>query len=291
MKRIGLTLGGGGARGICHIAFIQALDEMGIQPSVISGASMGAIIGGFYAAGVSGKEMEDLLESVGLIQMTRMIDLSLISQTGLVRGKKVTEFLSRHIPARCFEDLRIPLKVVAVDFWAHELVVYDSGSLIPAIRASMSIPVIFDPVIIDKRVLIDGGVLNAVPFDIIREDCDILIAIDVSGTRTIPGAPVKPKMFENIMETVQMMQRSILESQMDRCEPDIIIKPALQDIGILEFDKAREILQSVREDAEMLKIKLSALLEEKKRKRSFHGWTFRRDKCGRKGEEAGRYEA
>jgi len=137
MKTIGLALGGGGARGLCHIDFCMALDEMGLKPTIISGTSIGAIAGGFYAAGVSGAGMEEILEQIGIREISKMVDFSILNPSGLVKGKGVTDFLCKHLPAKTFEELLIPLKVVATDYWRREEVIFDSGDLIPAIRASI----------------------------------------------------------------------------------------------------------------------------------------------------------
>ena len=146
-KRIGLALGGGGARGICHIAFLKVMDEMGIRPNAIAGTSIGAIIGGFYAAGVSGLEMEQELANIGLRNLYKMaMDFSLFSQSAILKGKGVEEYLLEKIPFKTFEELIIPLKVVATDFWNRREVVFESGDLIGAIRASMAMPAFFEPV-------------------------------------------------------------------------------------------------------------------------------------------------
>jgi NTE family protein len=247
-ERIGLALGGGGARGLCHIEFIKALDQMGLKPSVISGTSIGAIIGGFYASGISGEEMEGLLEKVGVIEISKMVDFSIFGHTGLVKGKGVEDFLDKYLPIRTFDKLPIPLKVVATDYWKRKEVIIDSGELIPAIRASISVPAVFVPAVLNGTVMIDGGVVNPVPYDIIRNECDILIAIDVSGTVVPHKKNAKPSMFESIMNSYQILEDAVLESKMKLIKPDIYIRPELKNVQILEFFKDREIRKSVRSD-------------------------------------------
>ncbi|MCD4795884.1 MAG: patatin-like phospholipase family protein, partial [Candidatus Cloacimonetes bacterium] len=157
MKKIGLALGGGGARGLCHIKFIEALDELELKPSIIAGTSIGAIIGAFYASGLSGVQMENMLYEIDFKDLFKMMDFSFLSRSSLIKGRGVENFLKQNIPVSTFEELNIPLKIVATDFWREDDVVFDSGKLIPAIRASISIPAIFEPVILDDKVLIDGG--------------------------------------------------------------------------------------------------------------------------------------
>jgi len=255
-KKIGLALGGGGAKGLCHIAFLKALDEMDLKPSVIAGTSIGAVVGGFYAAGVSGSQMEQILKEMDLLDAAEIVDFSITSNSGVVTGKGIETFLRKHIPARTFEELTIPLKVVATDFWGRKEVILHSGNLIQAIRASISLPALIEPVRLGSMVLVDGGAANPLPYDIIREECDLLIAIDVSGEKApAAGSPI-PSMFENIVTTFQIMGESIIRNKMKLVKPDIYLKPALTNVRVLEFHRYAEIMESVKEDIEILKRKL-----------------------------------
>ena len=127
MKRLGIALGGGGAKGLCQLAFLEVLDELQIRPSIISGTSIGAIIGGFYASGLSVQDIASIAESIDFKAFGNMLDLTWTSSSALLKGKGVEEFFSKHIPCRTFEELPIPLKVVATDFWERKEVVFDSG--------------------------------------------------------------------------------------------------------------------------------------------------------------------
>jgi NTE family protein len=261
MKRIGVALGAGGAKGLSHIAFLQALDELGVRPAVIAGASIGAVIGGFYAAGVSGARLEQLVKDIGFRDLYKMVlDFSILSNSAIFKGKGVEDFLSREIPARTFEEVEIPLKVVATNFWDRRPVVFESGSLITAIRASMAMPAIFEPVLLNDTVLVDGGAVNPLPYDLIRPDCDLTIAIDVSGEKTYtPGDPI-PNMVENILSTFQIMQASIVEAKKKLSPPDIYVKPALTNIRVLDFYRYKEILAGVQPEVQELKETLKNLL-------------------------------
>jgi NTE family protein len=269
MKKVGIALGGGGARGICHIEFLKVLDELGVKPSIVSGTSIGAIIGAMYASGLSGLDIEKIVHEIDYKVFLKLLDFSILSRASLIKGKGVENFLNEHIPADTFEELKIPLKVVATDFWREEDVVFETGELIPAIRGSLSIPAVFEPIIYQQRVLIDGGTSNNLPFDIIRDDCDILIAIDVSGTKSFPIEPKIPNWFDNMMTSFQILQSSIVEHQMKVCKPEIYIKPSLQDVGILDFDKINYVLQSVRKDVKYFRKELEKKLEQKKSILSF----------------------
>ncbi len=298
MKKIGLCLGGGGARGLCHIEFLKVLDELDIKPHIISGTSIGAIIGSFYAAGLSGNEIEEILDSLDLSQQKnenddkkedkkeesklekfldskladlreyykkldsvhKLIDISFFKSSSFLDGKGVANFFKENLPVKNFEDLEIPLKIVATDYWRQQQVIFDSGELVPAIRASMSIPAVFAPVVINDTVLVDGGITNNLPYDLIQDECDLTIAIDVSGTISVPEKPKLPNFFDSIMVSFDTLQNSVIHYQMKIRKPDIYIKPKLLDISILEFHKAAEIMKSVKKDVKRFRTDLKKLI-------------------------------
>jgi NTE family protein len=261
MKRIGVALGGGGAKGLSHIAFLKALDELGVRPTVIAGTSIGAVIGGFYAAGVSGAGLEQLLGTIGFKELYKIVlDFSILSNSAIFTGKAVEEFLARQIPSQTFEEVEIPLKVVATDFWNRREVIFESGNLITAIRASMALPAVFEPVVLNDQVLIDGGAVNPLPYDLIRQECDFTIAIDVSGEKTYaPGDPV-PNMLESLLSTFQIMQAAIVEAKKRLSQPDIYVKPALTNIRVLDFYRYKEILAGVQYEVQEFKETMKKLI-------------------------------
>jgi len=258
--RIGLALGSGGAKGLSHIAFLKALDEEGLKPAIISGTSIGALIGAFYAGGMDGKQIEELFDDMGIRKMGSMMDLSIFSNSGLLKGKKVEAFLTENLPVRSFGELPIPLKVVATDFWKRREVVFDSGDLVTAIRASIAVPVVLEPLNLEGHILTDGGTVNPLPYDLIRDDCDVLVAIDVSGER-VPGKQnPAPTMLENIFSTFQIMQGSIVRSKMKNSKPDIFVQPRLRNIQLLDFHRKEEIFKDVEKDVERFREELKGLL-------------------------------
>ncbi len=261
MKRVGVALGGGGAKGLSHIAFLKALDELGVRPAVIAGTSIGAVIGGLYAAGVSGAGLEQLLKTIGFTELSKIIlDFSILSDSAIFTGKRVEEFLARRMPFQTFEEVEIPLKIVATDFWNRREVVFASGSLITAIRASMAMPAIFEPVLLNGKVLIDGGAVNPLPYDLLRRDCDLTIAIDASGVKTYAPEDPVPNMVESILSTFQIMQASIVEAKKKLSPPDIYVKPALTNIRVLDFYRYREILAGVQDEVQGFKETLMNLI-------------------------------
>ena len=293
MERIGLALGGGGARGLAHIEFLKTLDEKNIKLSIIAGTSIGAIIGAFYASGISAEKIEEILNKIDITdkitkkekpnhrrklekifdekiseikefykkidEIHKIIDISFFNNTSFLKGKGVVKFFEENLPVKTFEELKNPLKIVATDYWKNESVIFSSGELIPAIRASMSIPAIFEPIIIDDSVLVDGGITNNLPYDIIQNECDKVIAIDVSGCKTLPEKTKIPNFFDNVMNSFEILQASIIQYQMKLRKPDIYLKPKLEDVRILEFHKVNAIMESVAEDVEKFKQELDKL--------------------------------
>jgi len=281
MKKVGIALGGGGVRGFAHVAMLEVIDELEVTPYCLAGTSMGAMIGALYASGLSaGQITKDLSKVVAsekasnrisltkfVKQMMELADLSL-GHGGLFKGEKiVNSLIERMDHVTTFEELKIPLKIVAADFWRREEVVFDSGELGPAIRASMAFPVIFAPVRHQGRLLVDGGTVNPVPYDLLARECDITIAIDVMGVRSKHGAE-SPSLNETLANVFQIAQQSILTERRKRIEPDIYIRPEIEDIETMEFHK----IMSVREQAMAAQ---KQLREELERLLSRRWWSLR----------------
>ncbi len=181
--KVGLVLGSGAARGLSHIGVIKALREKGISVDLITGTSIGALIGACFAGHGSIDEFEQLILNIDWKKLIGLIDFNFVlMQKGFVRGRRVSEFLRTFIGDIQFSDLKIPLAVVAADVNTGEQVVIKNGSVVEAVRASISLPGTFVAAKKDNRFLIDGGVVNPVPVDIAREmGAAFVIACDVSG--------------------------------------------------------------------------------------------------------------
>lgn len=259
-KTIGLTLGGGGVRGLAHIGAVEALDEAGCVPVIISGTSMGAIIGALYASGMTGKAIRDLVgrhsvsrndawpdlfrKKTDLLKWVDAFSLEL-GRGGLVNTDKFLGYLLSEIGESTFEDLPIPLVVVATDFWAGEEVVFEKGPILPAIQASIAVPGVFGAVIIGDRVLVDGGVVNLVPYDHIIDRCDISIVVNVAKSRS-PGKMEPPNVLESVLGTFEIMQMAALTEKMKRQTPDIYIRPEISDVRMFDFTKIDDVFDQSR---------------------------------------------
>ena len=177
--KIGLALGSGGARGLAHIGVIKVLEENNIPIDFIAGSSIGAMVGGFYASGLNIKELEE----IALGTDWRRIFSTLLEPSfkkGLIGGEKLKTFIEQHVDRKNFEFCKIPFAAVATDLKTGEIVVLDEGEMAPAIRASISIPLIFKPVEINGRTLADGGLSAPVPAEVARNmGADIVIAVNL----------------------------------------------------------------------------------------------------------------
>lgn len=272
--RIGIALGAGGANGLAHILMLEALDELSIRPHRIAGASIGAIIGALYASGKTGKQIRKLVEEFFIssdehlieeiinkdaLRWVEFIEIEL-GNGGLLNSQGFISFLYDNLKQKSLEELEIPLKIIAADLWNREQVVLDSGPLLPAIKASMALPGVFQPVTLNNRVLVDGGTVNPVPYDLLSAECDIVIAIDASGSRTKP-ATLTPSYFETIFNSVKVMHQAIMTEKLHHNRPAIYIKPRIIDIRALEFYRANEVFTQALPAKEELKRHLSRLLQ------------------------------
>lgn len=251
--RFGIAFGGGGARGLAHIHVIEALDELGVRPVAIAGSSIGAIMGAGMAAGMKGREIHDYARFIlgTRAQLaTRMwrarpgtfaeaMEGGLrVSQFNIERILKA--FLPEAIP-QTFAELKIPLKVTATDFFGHKLAVFSEGELHSALAASAAIPAVFRPVTRDGRILIDGGIYNPVPFDLIDRDADIVIAIDVVGAPT-DAERKRPTSVDLMFGATQLMMQSIIANKLQQCRPDILIRPPVSRFRVLDFLKVDAVM-------------------------------------------------
>jgi NTE family protein len=273
---IGLALGGGTSRGLAHIVAVEALDELGLKPAVIAGTSIGSIMGAACASGMPGREMRTFIED--LFGSRREL-LRRLSQRGLATIAEIwnprtpalinlegvlSALLPKDIPGT-FETLKIPLAVVATDFYGQSEVVMGEGPLIPALAASAAIPAVFKPVRYRGRVLIDGGFVNPVPFDRVTGRAGIVIGVDVSGEVTLPeGASDThtPSSLEASIGAFHITLRSIVREKLKREAPDILIRARVGSFAAFDFYRFKEILAASEPVKDELKRGLEKRLTE-----------------------------
>ncbi len=271
VKRVALALGGGSARGLAHVLMLEAFDELGVKPAVIAGTSMGAICGAAYAAGMSGAEIR-----AQFIALLGNRGYFLKHFAGKLRGSFSTLWSARApsvvdnvtlfemlLPEamRCdFAALKIPFLAIAADFYAMEQVVLDHGPLIPALAASAALPSLARPVVIGGKVLIDGGFVNPVPYDVVMGRADVTVAVDVTGQPRRHHSRRVPRTFDAISGSTQILFRSITREKLKSSAPHILIRPGVGAFGAMDYFKVEEILAAAAPAKEDLKRKLDQML-------------------------------
>ena len=274
-KDVALVLSSGGARGLAHIGAIEELEAQGYRITSIAGSSMGALIGGVFAAGKL-EEFREWMKTVDRRKMLELTDFSL-SLNHIVKGTRIIKAIMEFVPDVLIEDLPIPYCAVATDWISGREVVIDKGSLFEAIRASISLPSFYEPVRRDGMILIDGGVVNPIPMNRVkRHEGDLLVAVDVSGhdykaqwEKTIKlterqkhDKSLKAKLLDMIIpdniefnyytllsrtSSIMIRQNSLLMAQLTK--PDILIDIQMSRYGSFDYDKSERLITIGRNKA------------------------------------------
>ncbi len=260
-KKIGIALSGGSARGLAHIGVLQVLDEIGVQISAVSGCSMGAIVGAVYSLGYDLKEIEDYIKKTDWRNFLLFSVLAL-SRAGIVNDHKVEEVFKKFFGGKSFDDCSRQFCCVAVDIISGKKVVLKSGRIKDAVRASISVPGIFPPVYIDGGILVDGGVMEPLPTEAIRElDCNYIIASSISfesddsaiqektaAARAKENNDIKKISIQSILDkSMNLVHTQIVKSYIEKA--DIVIEPKIGDFGFFDFAKGQQIIEAGRKAA------------------------------------------
>lgn len=274
-KNVALALSSGGARGLAHIGAIEELEAQGYHISSIAGCSMGALIGGVYAAGKL-NEFREWMKTIDRKKMLGLIDFSL-SLNHIVKGTRIIEAIMEFVPDVNIEDLPIPYCAVATDLKAGREVMFRKGSLFKAIRASISLPSFYEPVRRNDMVLIDGGIINPLPLNRVkRQPGDILVGVDVSGhdykaqweemhrltAMQKSDKTLKTKILDMLIpdniefnyytvlsraSSLMIRQNSILMAQL--MKPDVLVDIQMNRYGTFDFDKSEKLIAIGRQKA------------------------------------------
>lgn len=286
--RIGLVLSGGGARGIAHIGVLKVLEELRVPIDAIGGTSMGAVIGGAYAAGVPVSEMERLIgeldwgdlfrdspprqllstrrkqdEHTGLAAVVGLRGTEILLPEGAVSGQKLNLFLrdlvGRAATIENFDWLPIPFRAIATDLTTGEMRVFDSGSLVTVLRASMSIPGIISPLELDGRLYVDGGLVRNLPVDIVREmGVDVVIAVNL-GTPLMERRQLRSALSVTVQMIAILTEQNVQQSLASLNETDVAVLPRLGDISATDFPRGPEAITLGAEAAQVERYRLSRL--------------------------------
>ncbi|MCE5207183.1 MAG: patatin-like phospholipase family protein [Chloroflexi bacterium] len=254
---IGLVLSGGGARGLAHIGVLRVLESAGVPVDYLAGTSMGGVIAAGYAAGMSSYDLErEALAATRKRHMLHLADPGL-PNGGLIRGRRIFEFFQQEFGEKTFSDLRIPLALVTVDLKTHQEVVLREGPLALAVRATTSLPGLFMPVEMNGWRLVDGGVLNNLPIDVVRKmGAEVVIAVDIGlastggigrwigNHRWIPDGLATT--LEVLDDTLYTLRNAEQMNKMHQYPADVLISPQLPvSINtIAGYDRVRELVDT-----------------------------------------------
>lgn len=253
-RKVGLALGGGGSRGMAHIGVLEVLEKENIHIDMVAGTSAGAAIGALFAQGKNTDELDALARSWDWKQRAQIIDLAL-PKSGFIAGKKVKSFLKSIIGDVEFSDLKLPFACVATDVITGEEVVINQGSVLEAVRASISMPIIFTVVKWQNRYLVDGGLVNPVPVSVLKDmGADFIIAVNVTHRmstrqeRVYPGKPAteeasaikEPNIFNVIVKMFSIANSQIVADSLEGA--DVIIEPNLEGIGLGDFNHTEKCI-------------------------------------------------
>jgi NTE family protein len=271
-KSFALALGSGGARGLAHIAVIEALDDMGAKPVAIAGTSTGALIGAGYACGMSGKDIRrhvlaiahnprDTRQRLLAARAGKLSDLlsgAFSQATQMDADKFCAQFLPDAVPTD-FSALAIPLIVMATDLHRRQEAVLAAGPLRAALAASIAFPGLFRPVNVDGRVMVDGGATNPLPFDQLFGRADVIVAVDVFGAAA-PERSDMPGAWESVFMTLNIMGATIVAAKQKHRPPDLVLRPNVAIFRTLDFYQATAILRAADVVKAEVKQKLGELL-------------------------------
>jgi NTE family protein len=278
--RIGLVLGGGGARGLAHIGVMKVLQREGIPIDYLAGTSMGGLVGALYSAGIPLDVVEEEVTRLSdLREQIRLVDVN-ISASGLsIRGRRIYNLMADLLgEALTFADLQIPLAMAAVDIYSGREVILQGGLVIDAVRATISVPGVFEPVDLGDYRLVDGGVLNNLPVDVARaQGATRTIAVDVlpSFSANVPGLapvvaglqlPFGPLVLNETYHVLMIMIAALTDYHLQLYPPDLLIRPTLPaSVTLLSgFNRAVDVIQAGETAAEEALPAIRALLEGKK---------------------------
>jgi NTE family protein len=239
--KIGLALGSGASWGVAHIGVLSVLQDLKIPISYISGSSSGSFVGALYAGGIQGKELEACGASYGWRDAGK---LNYVPKMGLASNIRMAAYLQKRIGNPNFKDLALPFHVVATNLTKGQLKIFSNGPVIPAVRASCAIPGIFEPVEINGELYCDGGILNRLPYDVLRkEGADLIIGVELSTS--LEKRPTD--IFEVINRSFDIAR--FAQAKPDAQEADLIIRPNVAGISEFAFNRNAVLIERGREAA------------------------------------------
>lgn len=256
-KKIGLALSGGGIRGLAHIGVLRVFEENNIPIDMISGTSMGAMVGALYASEQNAKKLEKevLAENMG-----KLLDYT-ISRYGLIKGKKINEFLERKLREVNFEDLKTPLYITSFDIEKRREIIFSKGNVAKAVRASIAIPGIFIPIENKNEILVDAGMIDPVPTEVLKKmGAEIIIAVNVNNFKerkpvynesasSAKSTKKMPSMLETTLKSLNIMGAEAAKADLMFDKADFVINVFLEDVNLFDYQKAKKVIEKGKKAA------------------------------------------
>jgi len=256
IPKLGLALGGGAARGFAHIGVLQVLEEEGIKPSLVVGTSAGSVVASFYASGKTGQQLQWLADTMDETQFTDWANP--FSGRGILRGEALGKYINSQLNGMKIEDMKLPLGIVATDLRTGDGILFRRGDVATAVRASSAVPSVFEPVQIAGKDFVDGGLVSPVPVRYARQmGADLVLAVDISSR---PEDAKTTDMLKVLLQTFSIMSKSI--SQLELTQADVVVRPALPDIGSTEFSARKKSIEAGRTAMKQAMPQLRALLAQ-----------------------------
>ena len=256
IPKLGLALGGGAARGFAHIGVLQVLEEEGIKPSLVVGTSAGSVVASFYASGKTGQQLQWLADTMDETQFTDWANP--FSGRGILRGEALGKYINSQLNGMKIEDMKLPLGIVATDLRTGDGILFRRGDVATAVRASSAVPSVFEPVQIAGKDYVDGGLVSPVPVRYARQmGADLVLAIDISSR---PEDAKTTDMLKVLLQTFSIMGKSI--SQLELAQADVVVRPALPEIGSTEFSARKKSIEAGRAAMKQAMPQLRALLAQ-----------------------------
>lgn len=257
LPRVGLALGGGAARGFAHVGVIQVLEEAGIRPVLVVGTSAGSLVAALYASGKSGAQLQQVADTM---EEAAFADWTLpIFSRGMLRGEAFARYVSFQVNARPIESMPMALGIVATDLNSGQGVLFQRGDTATAVRASSSVPALFQPVRIGAREYVDGGLVSPVPVRYARQmGAELIIAVDISSA---PEGNAAHDTLQILLQTFAIMGKSI--NSFELREADIVVRPALAGVASSDFAARRRAIEAGRVAMQNLLPQLRAALAAK----------------------------
>lgn len=271
-KKISVALSGGAAAGFAHIAVVQAFEDLGVTPYAISGTSMGALIGAAWSGGMDSHEIigyaDDIWNNKGTL-IAKFWKLKSRQSKELFRGGNIIQFdaedvLDIFMPPdypQTFEELRIPFTAVAADYYNWDEVLFRTGEIKKAVAASIAIPAVFKPVIYKDTLLVDGGCVNPMPFDVLPKDSDLVLAADILGGPRRPDDDKLPTVLNSVLGASALFMQSIINQKLKLQYPHILLRPKGRKFNAMEFNKFKEIIENAQPLREEAKNQLHRMIE------------------------------